>query len=110
MKEAEESGNDKTFASMNEHWRPSNSYCAFCNINFTALSKTESFNEDKTRIMETLGMKVKNKKMRLHPHGGSNITALTKRYMKKIDFDTRNAIIDLYKYDFDMFDYYPDIY
>ena len=56
LREAKASKNNKTFYQMNEHWRPANAYCGFCNIRYNAISKTETFNEDKMRILDLVGM------------------------------------------------------
>ena len=90
LKEANISESKKLFLEMNEHWRPSNAYCAFCNIHYRAISKTETFNEDKIRILEILGLKAEKKMQRMHAHGG-------------------NIIKTPNKHDFAMFGYYPDL-
>ena len=103
--EASDPNNNKQFLKMNDHWRPSNSYCAFCNLNYTAISKTESFDEDKSRILENLSINVEKKYERLNQHGGRNIRNLTKTFFKGVHNVTRAALVELYQYDFTMFDY-----
>ena len=110
LKEANESKSKKIFLQMNEHWRPANAYCGFCNINYTQVSKTETFNEDKIRIMEILGLEAEKKIQQLHTHGGKNIKTITQSFMENITKDLKNALIELYKYDFEMFAYDPDLY
>ena len=87
LKEANISESKKLFLEMNEHWRPSNAYCAFCNIHYRAISKTETFNEDKIRILEILGLKAENKMQRMHAHGGNKIKTLTKGTLRNITKD-----------------------
>ena len=110
LKEANISESKKLFLEMNEHWRPSNAYCAFCNIQYRAISKTETFYEDKIRIMEILGLKAEKKMLRMHAHGGNKIQTLTKDYLRNITKNLRTALVDLYKHDFTMFNYDPDLY
>ena len=110
LKEANISESKKLFLEMNEHWRPSNAYCAFCNIQNRAISKTETFYEDKIRIMEILGLKAEKKMQRMHAHGGNKIQTLTKDYFRNITKNLRTALVDLYKHDFAMFNYDPDLY
>jgi hypothetical protein len=110
LKEANISKSKKLFLEMNGHWRPSNAECAFCNIDYRAISKTETFNEDKIRILEILGLKAENKMQRLNAHGGNKIQTLTKGYLRNITKELRTALVDLYKHDFAMFDYDPDLY
>ena len=90
---------------MNEHWRPSNAYCAFCNIQYRAISKTETFYEENIRILEILGLKAEKKMQRMQ-----RIQTLTKGYLRNITKELRTALVDLYKHDFAMFDYHPDLY
>ena len=110
LKEAGASESKKVFFQMNEHWRPSNAYCGFCNIHYRAISKTETFNEDKVRILDLLGIQPEKKNQRLHTHGGNKIQNLTRNYLKDIPPNLRTALVDLYRYDFEMFDYDPNMY
>jgi hypothetical protein len=95
LKEANFSESKKLFLEMNEHWRPSNAYCAFCNIHYRAISKTETFYEDKIRIMEILRLKAEKKMQRMHAHGGNKRKTLTQGYMKNITKNLRTAFVDL---------------
>ena len=110
LKEANISESKKLYLEMNEHWRPSNAFCAFCNIHYRAISKMETFHEDKMRIMEILGLEAEKKMQRMHSHGGNNIKTLTKGYLRNITKELRTALVDLYKHDFAMFDYNADLY
>ena len=81
-----------------------------CNIHYTAISKTETFYEDKIRIMEILGLKAEKKMQIMHAHGGNKIKNLTNGYLTNISKNIRTALVDLYKHDFAMFGYDPDLY
>ena len=93
------------FLEMNEHWRPSDAYCALCNIHYTTISKTETFYEEKIRILEILGLKAEKKLQRM-----KRIQTLNKGYFRNIKKNLSAALVDLYKHDFAMFDYDPDLY
>ena len=43
LKKVKRDKNKMTFTEMNVHWRPSNTYCAFCNIRYGVISKMETF-------------------------------------------------------------------
>ena len=68
----------------------------------------ETFDEDKKRILELLGLEVVEK--RLNIHGGNDIVNLTKQFFQNVTEDVKAALVDLYKYDFAMFDYDPHVY
>ena len=105
---AHSSQNKKTFEKMNNHFKPTNAYCAFCNINYRVISKSETFDEDKQRIMEMAGLE--NKEVRLNSYGGDKIGNITRELFKNVTEDVKLALIDLYQYDFAMFEYDPDLY
>ena len=105
---AKASRNKKTYERMNPHFKPTNAFCAFCNINYKVISKTETFTEDKGRIMEMMG--IEDHEVRLNVVGGNSIQNHTKACFGNITAEQRNALVDLYKLDFAMFGYDPDLY
>ena len=107
--EAKASTNKKTYEKMNQHWRPFNALCGFCSFNYTVISKTETFDEDEARIMELLGMEGREQK-KLNSNAGDRIQNLTKTCFENISQEDKNALVDLYKYDFAMFGYHPEFY
>ena len=94
-----------SFREMNSHFRPSNTYCAFCNIKYGVVSKMENFNEDKERVMEILGVEDKQAGQRLNINGGQTIKNLTRELFKNISENYKAALFNIYKYDFLMFNY-----
>ena len=60
--------------------------------------------------MDILGLKGKKKMQRMHAHGGNKIKTLTKGYLRNITKNLSAALVDLYKYDFAMFDFHPGLY
>ena len=97
-----------TYERMNTHFKPTNAFCAYCNIDYKVISKTETFNEDKARIMEMVG--IEDHEVMLNVNGGDTIQNLTKTCFENITTEQRNALVELYKIDFAMFDYDPDLY
>eukprot|EP00092_Neocalanus_flemingeri_P005168 GFUD01005557.1.p1 GENE.GFUD01005557.1~~GFUD01005557.1.p1 ORF type:complete len:298 (-),score=25.97 GFUD01005557.1:102-995(-) len=96
------------FVGMNPHWRPYNTLCAFCNINYKVISKMETFDEDKKEIMHMLGLE--DEEMRLGVHIGNTIESTTRELFRNLTEEVKIALADLYKYDFAMFDYDPELY
>ena len=105
-----ENKSEEKFREMNPHWRPSNTYCAFCNIPYSVVSKMETFNQDKERILELVGLEDKQRGQRLYVHGGDDIQNITRQLFKDISPQHKNDLLNIYKYDFEMFDYNDKLY
>ena len=98
------------FQKMDPHWRPISSKGFFCHINYTVISKMETYNEDKERFLKMVGIEEEKKEERIHVTSGESIQNTTKNMFEKIRKEDREALKELYKYDFEMFDYDPEIY
>lgn len=108
---AEEKINDGLrFSKMDLHWRPIVAHGFFCYINYTVISKMETYSEDKGRFLEMLGITEMIKEERLHVHGGESIQDKTKFLFKDIKEEVRVKVKEVYKYDLEMFDYDPNKY
>jgi len=97
------------FREMNRHWRPSNTHCAYCNIRYTVISKMETFDEDKERMLELVGLKASNRGERLNIHGGDGTQNKTREWFNTISKENKTALADIFKYDFQMFHYNHDL-
>ena len=95
---------------INPHLRPYNSYCAFCNIKYDIVSKMETFEEDKQRTYDILGLENEQKGERMNINGGDDIQNKTRDFFKNVSEDHLAALVNFYKYDFLMFDYDSDLY
>ena len=109
LKEASISTNKKKMEKMNQNWRPYNALCAFCSYNYSLISKTETFAEDEFHVRTVLGLQDRKQK-KLGVTAGDKINNLTKQCFQEITDEERRTLLDLYKYDFEMFGYNPDIY
>ena len=107
---ANSSKTPKTLREMEPHLRPSNTYCAFCNIKYDIVSYMNTFREDTERIREILGLEKEEKEQRLRINTGDKIQNVTTDYFKNISETDKTALIELYKYDFAMFDFDPYFY
>ena len=94
-----------TYREINPHLRPYNSFCAFCNIKYDIVSKMETFEEDKQRALDILGLENEQKGQRLLINGGHDIQNKTRQFFKDVSEDHFAALVNFYKYDFLMFDY-----
>eukprot|EP00092_Neocalanus_flemingeri_P057252 GFUD01067984.1.p1 GENE.GFUD01067984.1~~GFUD01067984.1.p1 ORF type:complete len:291 (-),score=38.02 GFUD01067984.1:102-974(-) len=110
LRTANTTQNKQTYFEMNQHWRPYNTYCAFCNINYKVISKSETFKEDKKEIMHMLGLEDEDEEKRMNKQPGNTTESKTRELFRNLTEEVKIALVDLYKYDFAMFDYDPELY
>ena len=101
---------DLEFLMMNDHWRPVSAHGFFCSINYTVISKMETYSEDKARFLKMVGIKEDIREEKLHVHAGESIQDKTKSYFKEIKEKDCEALKKLYKYDLELFNYDPHAY
>ena len=106
-KEMKKSGNvNKMFID----WRPYHHTCNFCQVEYTVISKTESFEEDKIRILRMVGERGEEKEEKLHVHTGSKIQDVTKKLFQNVSEEVKEKLLKVYKYEFALFDYDAKMY
>ena len=98
---------DLKFLKMNVHWRPISAIGFFCSTNYTVISKMETYDEDKKRFLKMMGIKEEIIEEKYHVHGGDSIEDKTKQLLKEIEVKDLQDLRELYKYDFELFDYFP---
>ena len=92
---------------MNIHWRPISAIGSFCSTNYMVISKMETYDEDKKRFLKMMGIKEEITEEKYHVHGGDSIEDKTKHLLKEIEDEDLQDLRELYKYDFELFDYFP---
>ena len=101
---------DLNYLGIDVHWRPFNSHCFFCNVNYTVISKMETYDEDKNRFLKMVGIEDETVQERKHVHAGDSIQNMTKLLFQEIPKNDREEIVKLYKFELELFDYDPDLY
>ena len=91
-------------------WRPYNTLCNFCNVHFKVISKTETFDEDRSKILEMLEVEDEKKKDRIHVHTGDQTYVVTKDLFANISNTVKQELLNLYQYDFALFGYDTGLY
>ena len=109
IKEALKSGNS-LYHKMFIDWRPYHNHCNFCKNNFTVISKTETFNEDRMKILEMVGIEDEINEERKHVHTGNKTQEITRDMFKDIPEHIKRMLIGIYKFDFKLFDYDSTMY
>ena len=110
LKEAEEMKKSGKAKKMFTDWRPYHDTCYFCQVEYTVISKTESFEEDKKRILRMVGERGEEEEEMLHVHAGSNIQNVTKEYFQNVSEEVKEKLLKVYKYEFALFDYDTKMY
>ena len=94
--------------SMNQHWMPLDNVCSFCALNYSLVSSMETFGEDYARVSKLLGVEVLEKEKEQHVHTApASIQNVTAAHFALVPQDVVQRINQVYKLDFEMFDYNP---
>ena len=91
----------------NHHWRPIDTSCSFCVLNFTVLSSMETFAEDFTRISSRFGIPTVPEAKRVR--GGSKIEELTSEFFADVPEHVKEKLKRIYRLDLAMFGYEANI-
>jgi len=98
---------------INIHWRPF-STCSPCMINYSVISKFESFEEDRSGLHSMIGLPYKGKE---HYHDEKTLSESamstadwTKQFFSNVTLETKQKLREIYKYDFELYDYDQFLY
>ncbi|XP_023325989.1 carbohydrate sulfotransferase 11 [Eurytemora carolleeae] len=89
------------------HWLPQVARCFYCQVPYKYILKLETFKDDLQGI--SLVSNIKLPLIRKHVSSG-NTRELTKRYMRSLPTNLTEEILRVYREDFEMFDYDPNLY
>ena len=108
---ANESKDKQKYEKMSLDWRPyATTTCNFCRVPFNIIQKTDTFNQDRQKVLEMVGLSNETNPVQLHIHTGDKIQNITRTLFKKIPQKVKNNLAKLYEYEFEMFEYDPAIY
>ena len=93
---------------LDPHLLPYVVHCAPCNVNYKAVVKLENLAQDLHFIGQMAGVQF-DKVVALNPSSGET-SELAMEYFSLIHKEDVERLYELYKFDFEMFDYDPDIY
>jgi len=94
----------KSACTINGHWRPFVSRCAYCTTNYTLIAKFETFKEDLWYIGRLANVTFV-EKVQNNP-SGMNTEQLTRKYFAQLDQSLVEALYQQYRLDFEMFGYH----
>ena len=84
------------------------SRCAFCDVPYAVIAKTETFTEDQRFIGQLAGVQFEN--IQKHASGGGDTKELARRYFGLLSRRAGYLLYRLYQVDFQMFGYSPQLY
>jgi len=95
---------------LDVHWRPYISRCAFCDVPYRVIVRSETFSEDVAFISELSGVKFPSKTKALHVSSGGSSQDKAIRLFKQVRLSLVKRLYKLYEADFEMFGYSPQLY
>ena len=93
--------------SQDVHVEPFWKRCDVCNLNYDIIGKMETFTKDSNYILENTGMNASkiNVEEKVHVSSGDPTEKLAKDLFSKLPKELIEQLYELYKIDFEMFDY-----
>ncbi|XP_018022696.1 carbohydrate sulfotransferase 11-like [Hyalella azteca] len=89
------------FRSFDRHWRPYFLNCGACDLNYEYIVKMETWSEDLRYLLPKFNMDEKNE---VHENA-KNSTDVSYRYIRALPKQLILKLYEIYKIDFEMFDY-----
>lgn len=90
---------------MDEHWRPIYHYCSFCHVDYDYILKLESVSEEGHELQKILSPDFQKVFHRNHDQNPLTSSQMTQIYFDLLTEDEVNQLYQIYKLDFEMFDY-----
>lgn len=92
--------------SLDTHWLPFYIDCGYCSLRYKYFVRAEHFDTD-TKYIGLLS-NIKFGDIEEHVETGNKIQNLTQKYFSQLDNGTIEKLYNLYKVDFEMFNYTPN--
>lgn len=89
---------------MNVHWRPYISRCAYCDVPYTVIVRSETFDTDVKFLSRLSGVTFPQHQAN-HTSSGGSTKDLARKYFSQVSPGLVRRIYNLYEKDFEMFDY-----
>ena len=93
---------------FDKHWKPFISRCGYCDIPYKVIAKAENFAEDQKFIGKLSSIDFK--PIATHVSSGGSTKELAKKYFSQLSLSTVKKLYNVYKVDFEMFGYSPQLY
>ena len=108
------SSNNNCESKINLHWRPFVIRCSYCDINYDMIGRMETWNDDfnyiiRKRKLEKYFPVQKTDNLQYHATK-QNTTQVTKDLFSKLSKKQKEDLYEMFRIDFEMFNYNPEIY
>ena len=93
---------------IDPRWRPYYLQCDYCNIKFHVIGKVETFEEDIRNVFEQVGLDRQffgPDSETVHGNQVDHANNWTEQYLALLSEETKWQLYELYRYDFELFDY-----
>ena len=94
---------------LNSHWAPYYFTCGYCQAQYSLIGRLENFSEDLMFIQRSAGIigwnSSDNILYQLNSSNGKSTQSLTKTYFSTLNETLLREVYNLYKIDFEMFEY-----
>jgi len=100
-------GEDSLCQSMDSHWRPYYASCSYCDLQYNFISKMENLQRDLQVIFTDILNVELDKEYHSNERNGDSIRNKTIQYIQELSEDTKKQLYEVYRHDFEMFDYRP---
>jgi len=93
---------------LDKHWKPFISRCGYCDAPYNFIVKAESFRQDQKFLGKMANVTFAETES--HVSSGGSTKSLAKKYFSELKTNTVKKLYHLYKVDFQLFQYSPDLY
>ena len=94
---------DLPLSKLESHWIPMYIQCMPCHINYTIIARLDTLDKDSEQIFKSMGVDAELPKSHVTQGNTTDNTVAT--YYSQISKDLLDRLIDIYKFDFLLFNY-----
>lgn len=98
----------KADAPLDMHWTPITNFCTPCQVKFDIIAKFETLEEDQRYLIEKAGLRDIIRPEHKNSGKGKNTNELLMSYYAQLTKSQVKGLYEVFKYDFELFDYRPD--
>jgi len=97
-------------ADLDMHWTPITNFCTPCQVKFDIIAKFETLEEDQRFLIDKAGLSTAIRPEHKNSGKGKNTNELLLSYYAQLTKSQVKGLFQVFKYDFELFDYNPDEY
>ncbi|XP_015109685.1 carbohydrate sulfotransferase 11 isoform X3 [Diachasma alloeum] len=95
---------------LDMHWTPVLQFCTPCQVRFDVIAKFETLQEDQNYLIKHVHLEHMIRPEWKNPARGAQTRDVMKTYFMQLSKSQIADLYDMFKYDFELFDYSPDEY